>query len=35
MRALPIGVPKVLVSTMAGGDVSPYVDSSDLTLMYS
>ncbi|MBO1331063.1 Tm-1-like ATP-binding domain-containing protein [Streptomyces sp. VRA16 Mangrove soil] len=35
MRALPIGVPKVLVSTMAGGDVAPYVDSSDLTLMYS
>ncbi|WP_329624786.1 Tm-1-like ATP-binding domain-containing protein [Streptomyces sp. NBC_01255] len=35
MRALPIGVPKVLVSTMAGGDVSPYVDSSDLTMMYS
>ncbi|MFH8610714.1 Tm-1-like ATP-binding domain-containing protein [Streptomyces sp. NPDC018029] len=35
MRALPIGVPKVLVSTMAGGDVAPYVDSSDLTMMYS
>ncbi|MFG2653269.1 Tm-1-like ATP-binding domain-containing protein [Streptomyces sp. NPDC048436] len=35
MRALPIGVPKVLVSTMAGGDVAPYVGSSDLTLMYS
>ncbi|MFE6889496.1 Tm-1-like ATP-binding domain-containing protein [Streptomyces sp. NPDC057694] len=35
MRALPIGVPKLLVSTMAGGDVAPYVDSSDLTLMYS
>lgn len=35
MRALPIGVPKVLVSTMAGGDVSPYVGSSDITLMYS
>ncbi|MFE0130427.1 Tm-1-like ATP-binding domain-containing protein [Streptomyces sp. NPDC059037] len=35
MRALPIGVPKVLVSTMAGGDVAPYVGSSDITLMYS
>ncbi|MFG2501683.1 Tm-1-like ATP-binding domain-containing protein [Streptomyces sp. NPDC048441] len=35
MRALPIGVPKMLVSTMAGGDVSPYVGSSDITLMYS
>ncbi|NGO72939.1 Tm-1-like ATP-binding domain-containing protein [Streptomyces boncukensis] len=32
MRALPIGVPKLLVSTMAGGDVGPYVGSSDLTL---
>ncbi|MGW7089313.1 Tm-1-like ATP-binding domain-containing protein [Streptomyces sp. NPDC054871] len=35
MRALPVGVPKVLVSTMAGGDVAPYVGSSDLTLMHS
>lgn len=35
MQALPIGVPKVLVSTMAGGDVSPYVGSSDITMMYS
>ncbi|WP_371528526.1 Tm-1-like ATP-binding domain-containing protein [Streptomyces sp. NBC_01283] len=35
MRALPIGVPKLLVSTMAGGDVAPYVGSSDITLMYS
>jgi uncharacterized protein (UPF0261 family) len=30
MRALPIGVPKVMVSTMAGGDVSVYVGSSDI-----
>lgn len=30
MRALPIGVPKVMVSTMAGGDVSIYVGSSDI-----
>ncbi|MEE1739325.1 Tm-1-like ATP-binding domain-containing protein [Streptomyces sp. BE147] len=35
MRALPVGVPKLLVSTMAGGDVSPYVGSSDITMMYS
>ena len=25
MRALPIGVPKVIVSTVASGDVAPYV----------
>ncbi|MFG2666814.1 Tm-1-like ATP-binding domain-containing protein [Streptomyces sp. NPDC048387] len=35
MRALPLGVPKLMVSSMASGDVSPYVGSSDITLMYS
>ncbi|MEU4269970.1 Tm-1-like ATP-binding domain-containing protein [Streptomyces sp. NPDC026092] len=35
MRALPLGVPKVMVSSMASGDVAPYVGSSDITLMYS
>ena len=35
MRALPIGVPKLLVSTMASGDVRPYVGEVDTTLMYS
>ncbi|MFI2565561.1 Tm-1-like ATP-binding domain-containing protein [Paenarthrobacter sp. NPDC018779] len=35
MRALPIGFPKLLVSTMASGDVSPYVGAADVTLMYS
>ncbi len=35
MRALPIGVPKVMVSTMASGDVRPYVGPSDLCMMYS
>ena len=30
MRALPIGVPKVIVSTMASGNVSQYVGTSDL-----
>jgi uncharacterized protein (UPF0261 family) len=35
MRELPVGVPKVMVSTMASGDVAPYVGIRDLTLMYS
>ena len=30
MRALPIGVPKIIVSTLAGGDVSVYVGESDI-----
>jgi uncharacterized protein (UPF0261 family) len=35
MSALPVGVPKLLVSTMASGDVRPYVGEVDVTLMYS
>ena len=35
MRALPIGAPKVLVSSIASGDVSRYVGPSDITMMYS
>jgi uncharacterized protein (UPF0261 family)/ABC-type branched-subunit amino acid transport system ATPase component len=35
MRALPIGVPKVLVSTVASGDVRPYVGPNDICMMYS
>jgi uncharacterized protein (UPF0261 family)/ABC-type branched-subunit amino acid transport system ATPase component len=35
MRALPIGVPKMMVSTVASGDVKPYVGPSDITMMYS
>lgn len=35
MRALPIGVPKVLVSTVASGNVGPYVGASDIAMMYS
>ena len=35
MQALPLGVPKVLVSTMASGDVSAYVGSTDLCLIHS
>jgi uncharacterized protein (UPF0261 family) len=33
MRALPIGVPKLMVSTMASGDVAEYVGVSDVVLM--
>ncbi|MBM3241711.1 UPF0261 family protein [Candidatus Poribacteria bacterium] len=35
MRALPVGVPKVMVSTIASGDTRPYVDTKDITMMYS
>ena len=35
MRELPVGVPKVMVSTMASGNTSPYVDVKDITMMYS
>ena len=35
MRALPIGVPKLMVSTVASGNTAPYVGCSDITLMYS
>ncbi len=35
MRAMPVGVPKVMVSTLASGDTSPYVDTKDISMMYS
>ena len=35
MRVLPIGVPKLMVSTMASGDTRPYVGPSDICMMYS
>ena len=35
MRRLPIGVPKVMVSTVASGDVRPYVGPTDICMMYS
>jgi uncharacterized protein (UPF0261 family) len=35
MRALPIGLPKLMLSTVASGNTAPYVDSSDITMMYS
>jgi uncharacterized protein (UPF0261 family) len=35
MRALPVGVPKLLVSTVASGDTRPYMGAVDITMMYS
>jgi uncharacterized protein (UPF0261 family) len=35
MRALPVGVPKLVVSTVAAGDTRPYVGAKDVTMMYS
>jgi uncharacterized protein (UPF0261 family) len=35
MRALPYGFPKVMVSTMASGNVAPWVDIRDITMMFS
>jgi uncharacterized protein (UPF0261 family) len=35
MRALPYGLPKLMVSTLASGDVAPYVDISDVVMMPS
>lgn len=33
MRALPLGLPKIMVTTLASGDTAPYVGISDLVLM--
>ncbi|CPR14070.1 Tm-1-like ATP-binding domain-containing protein [Brenneria goodwinii] len=35
MQALPIGLPKLMVSTMASGDISGYIGASDINMMYS
>lgn len=35
MRALPVGLPKLMISTMASGDTAPYVGTKDITMMYS
>src|SRR5215471_8489696 len=35
MRTLPVGVPKLMVSTLASGNTAPYVDVKDITMMYS
>ncbi|OQE31599.1 hypothetical protein PENSTE_c001G06115 [Penicillium steckii] len=32
---LPVGFPKLMVSTMASGDVSPYIGETDIGMMYS
>ncbi|KAF1955956.1 hypothetical protein CC80DRAFT_82594 [Byssothecium circinans] len=34
-EALPIGLPKMIVSTVASGDTGPIVEETDITLMYS
>ncbi|MBS0924852.1 Tm-1-like ATP-binding domain-containing protein [Providencia sp. JGM181] len=35
MQILPVGVPKLMVSTMASGDISGYIGASDIAMMYS
>ena len=35
MRALPVGVPKLMVSTVAAGDTRDYIGAGDVTLMAS
>ncbi len=35
MRALPYGLPKVMVSTIASGNVAPWVDIKDITMVFS
>lgn len=35
MRALPVGLPKVLVSTVASGNVAAYVGPADITMVHS
>jgi uncharacterized protein (UPF0261 family) len=35
MRALPVGLPKLVVSTLASGNVAPYVDVTDIAMMPS
>lgn len=34
-NACPVGFPKLMVSTMASGDVRPYIEETDITMMYS
>lgn len=35
MQSLPVGVPKLMVSTMASGDISGYIGASDIAMLYS
>ncbi|GBU09349.1 UPF0261 protein [Gammaproteobacteria bacterium] len=34
-QSLPIGMPKLIISTMASGDISPYIGASDINMLYS
>jgi uncharacterized protein (UPF0261 family) len=35
LQALPIGLPKILISTVASGNVEPYVGEADIAMLYS
>jgi uncharacterized protein (UPF0261 family) len=35
MQSLPIGVPKVMVSTVASGDMRPYIGAKDITVLFA
>lgn len=35
MRALPVGIPKIMISTVASGDTSPFVGSTDINMFHS
>jgi uncharacterized protein (UPF0261 family) len=35
MRDLPVGLPKLIVSTLASGDTRPYIGAKDVTMTYS
>lgn len=35
MRALPVGLPKIMVSTLASGNVAPFVGASDIMMMHA
>ena len=35
LRALPLGVPKVMISTMASGNTRPFVEATDIMMIYS
>lgn len=35
LRGLPLGVPKLVVSTVASGDLRPYIQASDVAVMFS
>ena len=35
MQAMNVGIPKIMVSTVASGNVAPYVGASDICMLYS